>query len=229
MELCATSAHPWCRCHSLQPTRTRTSAATRGACSSAASTGGTWSRGGRDSAGVRTMGRPGLQTTVAEPAGERALSPLRLDPDDPLMTAGEVALLLRVTKAWVYTQTGHAESRTSRSGATCATDARPCSGGSRRWSGGDADAAQARRSRSRSLRLAVPGSTTRRIGDGFPRSGSGERTGRCGSSLRMSNDGWTRPGRPGGLGGPVSPPRRQVAVGMAASRVASGPRLATSD
>jgi excisionase family DNA binding protein len=51
------------------------------------------------------MGRPGPQTALAEPASERAQSPLRLDPDDPLMTAGEVALLLRVTKAWVYTQT----------------------------------------------------------------------------------------------------------------------------
>jgi excisionase family DNA binding protein len=29
----------------------------------------------------------------------------RPDPDDPLMTAGEVALLLRVTTAWVYAQT----------------------------------------------------------------------------------------------------------------------------
>jgi excisionase family DNA binding protein len=54
---------------------------------------------------VRTMGRAGLQMALAEPASERAQSPLRLDPDDPLMTAGEVALLLRVTKAWVYTQT----------------------------------------------------------------------------------------------------------------------------
>jgi excisionase family DNA binding protein len=31
--------------------------------------------------------------------------PLRVDSDDPLMTAGEVALLLRVTTAWVYAQT----------------------------------------------------------------------------------------------------------------------------
>jgi hypothetical protein len=46
------------------------------------------------------MGRPGLAPPAVgarEPAG--AVS--RWDPDDPLMTAGEVALLLRVTKAWV--------------------------------------------------------------------------------------------------------------------------------
>jgi excisionase family DNA binding protein len=50
------------------------------------------------------MGRPGLAPPAVgarEPTG--AVS--RWDPDDPLMTAGEVALLLRVTKAWVYTQT----------------------------------------------------------------------------------------------------------------------------
>ena len=40
-----------------------------------------------------------------QPIKTPARGPLRLDPDDPLMTAGEVALLLRVTTAWVYAQT----------------------------------------------------------------------------------------------------------------------------
>ncbi len=61
------------------------------------------------------MGRAGAQTPVAVGAGERAGAweqagtgrpgELVAGSDDPLMTAGEVALLLRVTKAWVYTQT----------------------------------------------------------------------------------------------------------------------------
>lgn len=51
------------------------------------------------------MGRPGLAPPAAVGAGEPAGAVSRWDPDDPLMTAGEVALLLRVTKAWVYTQT----------------------------------------------------------------------------------------------------------------------------
>jgi excisionase family DNA binding protein len=51
------------------------------------------------------MGRAGLAPPAALDAGEPAGAVSRWDPDDPLMTAGEVALLLRVTKAWVYTQT----------------------------------------------------------------------------------------------------------------------------
>jgi excisionase family DNA binding protein len=39
------------------------------------------------------------------PVQAPARGPLRVDADDPLMTAGEVALLLRVTTAWVYAQT----------------------------------------------------------------------------------------------------------------------------
>jgi excisionase family DNA binding protein len=54
------------------------------------------------------MGRAELAPVGAHGV-ERTESPLRVDHDDPLMTAGEVALLLRVTTAWVYTQTraGH--------------------------------------------------------------------------------------------------------------------------
>jgi excisionase family DNA binding protein len=51
------------------------------------------------------MGRPGFAPSAGAGAGEPAGAVSRWDPDDPLMTAGEVALLLRVTKAWVYTQT----------------------------------------------------------------------------------------------------------------------------
>ena len=46
------------------------------------------------------MNRPDLAPVQAPARGL-----LRVDPDDPLMTAGEVALLLRVTTAWVYAQT----------------------------------------------------------------------------------------------------------------------------
>lgn len=45
-------------------------------------------------AGITTPFEPGRDRL-----GERAGGP------DPLMTAGEVALLLRVTKGWVYAQT----------------------------------------------------------------------------------------------------------------------------
>jgi excisionase family DNA binding protein len=44
------------------------------------------------------MSQPDL-VPVRSRTGERADAP------DPLMTAGEVALLLRVTTAWVYAQT----------------------------------------------------------------------------------------------------------------------------
>jgi excisionase family DNA binding protein len=42
-------------------------------------------------------------SSVAEAPGRAPGAQARAD--DPLMTAGEVALLLRVTTAWVYTQT----------------------------------------------------------------------------------------------------------------------------
>jgi excisionase family DNA binding protein len=41
----------------------------------------------------------------SRPVTAPSRGPLRVDSDDPLMTAGEVALLLRVTTAWVYAQT----------------------------------------------------------------------------------------------------------------------------
>jgi excisionase family DNA binding protein len=40
-----------------------------------------------------------------QPVTEPVRGSLRTDPDDPLLTAGEVALMLRVTTAWVYAQT----------------------------------------------------------------------------------------------------------------------------
>lgn len=40
-----------------------------------------------------------------QPVTAPARGSLRVDSDDPLLTAGEVALMLRVTTAWVYAQT----------------------------------------------------------------------------------------------------------------------------
>ena len=138
--------------------------------------------------------------TIGRGAGAEAAD-VELGDGLEYMTADELARRLRVSTAWVYTETRAGRIphirlrryvRFRRS--TIAAWERDTKGAR------DDRLAQARRCRQGPLPSRAPGCTTPRTRGGSRRSGSAGSRGRCGSCRRTSTGGSTKHGKPGGRG-----------------------------